>query len=227
MAELAAHPPSSPRVSGVKRRRALITSLEIVSAVLVAVGGVASAWTGYEASLFDGEQSAAYDKAAALRVNSSKAATMAGLEADIDVLTFVNWAGAYASGNTLFEHFMRNRFRPEFKKVFDEWLEGKPLLTPGAPATPFLMPGYNPKLRAEAAALAAAADQLQTEGDRANAHSDYYSRSTVIFAMALFFLAIVQQFKRTKVRASVLMLATGFMIFGIWSVWNLPRAMPG
>ena len=230
MAELtAAHPLHHPRKrhSLAYRRRRVGHILEVASAIILALGGVTSAWSGYEASLLDGEQASAYARAHALRASSTRSATTAGQLADIDVLTFLNWAAARANGQEQFRDFVEHRFRPEFKPVFDAWLATEPLINSSAPATPFQMAEYKPRFAEDSARLSAEADRMQQVGDEANDHGDRYSRTTIIFALSLFFIAMAQQFRSVAVRTTVVVTAGALMLFGVWAVSQLPRVMPG
>lgn len=230
MAELTAtqpmHHPHGKRRSKIARRRQLLHTLEIVSAVILALGGVTSAWSGYEAGLLDGEQMAAYAQAGALRTTSARAATTAGQRADIDVLTFLSWASANTDGKEEFKTFVEHRFRPEFKPIFEKWIAANPLTDPAAPASPFELPEYK-QLMAEVSQSSADADRLQHEGDVANAQSDKYSRTTIVFALSLFFIAVAQQFRSVAVRTAVVVTAGLLMFVGVWAISQLPRVMPG
>ena len=168
---------------------------------------------------------AAYARAGALRTTSARTATTAGQRANIDVLTFLSWAGASTNGKEEFKNFVEHRFRPEFKPIFEKWLATNPLTDPTAPASPFELPEYK-RLGADAAQLSAEADRLQQEGDVANAHSDKYSRTTIIFALSLFFIAVAQQFRSAGVRTAVVVTAGLLMFVGVWAISQLPRVMP-
>ena len=47
--------------------------LEVVATILLAFATVATAWSGYQASRWNGEQALAFSRASALRIESSKA----------------------------------------------------------------------------------------------------------------------------------------------------------
>jgi hypothetical protein len=68
---------------------------------------------------------------------------------------------------------------------------------------------------------------MQQVGDEANAQGDRYSRTTIIFALSLFFIAVAQQFRSIAVRTTVVVTAGALMLFGVWAVSQLPRVMPG
>jgi hypothetical protein len=47
------------------------TRLDLVAAVLLALATVATAWSGYQASRWNGEQAKAFSRASALRIESA------------------------------------------------------------------------------------------------------------------------------------------------------------
>jgi len=67
-----------PRSAGLSRvERDRTDWVEIVAAVLLALATVATAWSGYQASRWNGEQTKAFSRANAARVNSTKSAGLA------------------------------------------------------------------------------------------------------------------------------------------------------
>src|SRR5262245_2256741 len=88
---------------------------DIISTVLLSLGALATAWSGYQAARWDGVQASSYSEASQLRVESSRASTRAGQQQAIDVGLFTSWLNSYVSGNPKLEEFHRQRFRPEFK----------------------------------------------------------------------------------------------------------------
>ncbi len=205
------------------RRRAL----DWTSALVLSLAGVLSAWTGYQAALFDGQQSAAYAQAASWRTRASEASTHAGQLAQVDAQLFVTWASAYAGRNSELEAFVRERYRPEFKAAFEAWVELKPQKNSTAPATPFQMPQYRLVAAEQSRSAAIKADELLASGDLSDARSDFYQRTGIGFALALFLAGIAQQFKNLSVRAAVLGLAGAFVLAGMWVSTTLPIARAG
>ena len=74
--------------------------IEIVATVLLALATVATAWSGYQASRWNGEQAKAFSRGAAARIESTKAANLANAQTQIDVATFTQWVNAYALEQT-------------------------------------------------------------------------------------------------------------------------------
>jgi hypothetical protein len=56
---------------------------EVVTAIMLGVVAVATAWSGYQATRWAGEQSTLYAQASALRVESTRDSTLAGQFKDI------------------------------------------------------------------------------------------------------------------------------------------------
>ena len=86
--------------------------VELVATVLLAVATVATAWSGYQSTRWNGEQAKAGGRANALRIESAKAAGLANTQSGIDVATFTQWANAYSLRQTELADFYFKRFRP-------------------------------------------------------------------------------------------------------------------
>jgi hypothetical protein len=145
---------------------------DVVATIVLALAAVATAWSGYQASRWHGEQAIAFSRANALRLESTRAASHADAQAQIDVATFTQWVDAYARDETRLAAFYRKRFRTEFKPAVNAWIATEPLKHPGAPLTPFAMPQYRLEANVQAAQLeaaaAAAAAEASTDIQRAN-----------------------------------------------------------
>src|SRR5437667_6516571 len=68
--------------------------LEVVTAIMLGVVAVATAWSGYQATRWAGEQSTLYARASALRVESTRDSTLAGQYRLYDVVLVNNWINA-------------------------------------------------------------------------------------------------------------------------------------
>ena len=73
---------------------------QVVTAIMLGVVAVATAWSGYQATRWAGEQSTLYAQASALRVESTRTATLAGQYKLYDSILVNNWINAYVQGNT-------------------------------------------------------------------------------------------------------------------------------
>ena len=72
---------------------------ETVSAILLGLVTIATAWSGYQAARWGGEQSTLYTDALGLMIDSTRAATEANQLTQVDIALFLNYANAYAAGN--------------------------------------------------------------------------------------------------------------------------------
>jgi hypothetical protein len=191
--------------------------LEIVATVLLSLATVATAWSGYQASRWNGEQAKAFSRAGATRVESAKAADLANSQTQVDVATFVQWVDAYALERRQLADFYFARFRAEFKPAVDAWLATQPLRNDDAPLTPFAMPEYKVAARTESERLEAEAEALSAAARENVQRATNYVLCVVLFAAVLFFSGI-----STKLRTPVLrrvLLGFGIVLFVGTVVW--------
>ena len=83
--------------------------------------------------------------------------------------------------------FYEERFRDEFKPAFEAWLATDPLVTAGAPPTPFAMDEYQLEAAEEAKELDAEAEVLAAQVRRNIQRSTNYVLGVMLFAVSLFF----------------------------------------
>jgi hypothetical protein len=195
-------------VSGRERR------FEIVATVLLALTALATAWSGYQASLWDGIQSSDYTQASALRTQGSLKHTEANQFRLADLSVFENFIDATVDGDTQLADFYRQRFRDEFEPAFEAWNALDPLSNPDAPPSPLAMPEYELADDQEATDLINRAEAKFNDGEDANSISDTYTATTLFFAAALFFAAISERFSYVPARATLLGLAAVGLIVG-------------
>jgi hypothetical protein len=191
--------PLSSEAGGEKTDR-----VETMAAVLLALATVATAWSGYQASRWNGEQAKAFSRATATRIESTRASDLADAQTQIDVATFIQWVDAYAQEETELVDFYYERFRPEFTPAMDAWIAARPLQSPDAPLTPFAMPEYQLAAREEAQQLEAEADALSAQA-RANVQrATNYVLAVVLFATVLFFAGMAAKFRTHRLRVALL-----------------------
>ncbi len=191
--------------------------LDLIAAVLLAMATVATAWSGYQASRWNGEQAVAFSRASAMRIESTKAAALADAQTQIDVATYIQWVDAYAQEQTELANFYYQRFREEFKPAMDAWVATTPLRNPDAPLTPFAMPEYQLEARTES-------DRLETEAEAWSAtartniqRATNYVLGVVLFAAVLFFAGMSMRLSSSRMRR--LLLGFGLVIFITAVAW--------
>ena len=196
--------------------------LEIVSAIMLAVVAIATAWNSYQAARWSSLAGIRYGQASARRVESTRASTTAGQQSIVDVSLFTNWINAYATSNEKLLQFYQKRFRAEFKPAFEAWLATDPANNPDAPPSPFAMPEYELENMKKSTQLEQEATQFFSEGKEAIENSTRYVLNTVFLATVLFFVGISTRFKLPRLRLAILIAASVMLIYGLFNLAVFP-----
>jgi hypothetical protein len=189
----------------------------VAATVLLAVATVATAWSGYQASRWNGEATKATARGNAARVESTRQSDLANSLAQVDVAVFTQWVDAYARDEKVLRDFYFERFRAEFKPAVVAWLATRPLRNPNAPLTPFAMPQYRSAARNEAEVLRAEADEWAATARRNVQRSTNYVLGVVLFAAALFFAGMSTKLPSPRLRLAMLLM--GVVVFAVTLVW--------
>ena len=176
--------------------------IEVLATVLLAVAAVATAWSGYQATRWNGEQAKASSKTNAIRIDAARAQGLSQAQTQVDVATFTQWVDAYAHKETLLADFYFKRFRKEFRPAVVAWLATRPLKNPKAPLTPFAMPQYKLAAAAEADRLDAEAEVSAATVRRNIQRASNYILGVVLFSVALFFAGMSTKLKAARLRTT-------------------------
>jgi hypothetical protein len=193
------------------------------SVVLISVAAVLTALCGYQSGRWAGHQARLYSVANANRLRSAEAADRANVLTAIDVAVFLHYVEAVDAGDARLTNFLYKRFRPEFLPAMRAWLATHPLRNAQAPSSPFVMPQYSLKTRAESRSYELLANQNFDEAVTATRHSDDFLLLTVIFAAVSFLAGISTKmvYPRHAIVVAIALLAT---IYGIVKLSGLPFA---
>jgi hypothetical protein len=191
--------------------------VEVFSTVLLACAAVATAWSSYQATRWNGEQAKASSRTNAIRIDAARAQSLYQAQAQVDVATFTQWVDAFARGETELRDFYFERFRPEFKPAVEAWIATRPRLNPDAPLTPFAMPQYRPAAAAEAMRLDAEAEVSSAEVRRNIQRASNYVLGVVLFAVSLFFAGMSTKLQTPVLRKALLVV--GCILFLASVVW--------
>lgn len=191
---------------------------EVISVIMLGVVAVATAWSGYQAARWGGEQSTLYSRAGALRTESVRASNEALIGIVIDSSLFTQWINAQVAENQDLAEYYAAGFQEEFKAAFDAWLATDPFSNPGEYSSPFAMVEYTLTSMSEASALEQEAARTFEQGQAANEQADAYVLTTVILASVLFFVGIASGFDWLPVQISVTVI--GFTLL-VWGLSNL------
>lgn len=196
-------PPDKPPQRGLNR-------LELFSTVLMAVAALATAWSSYQATRWNGQQALAASRTNAIRIEAARSASLGEAQTEVDVATFVEWVDADRHGEDDLADFYLDRFRPEFRTAFDAWIATSPLTSSSAPPTPFAMPEYQVAARNEADRLDEAAEVSAAEVRRNIQRASNYVLAVVLYAMVLFFGGMSNKADNPRLR--LLMVAFGYVL---------------
>ena len=101
--------------------------LELVAVLLLSLTTLLTAWSGYQAALWSGEQSKRYATASANRARAQQQSTLAGQLRIDDLLLLQQLARMPTTPATRrLAEIYRRRFRPEFRPAFTAWLRADP-----------------------------------------------------------------------------------------------------
>ena len=173
---------------------------EGVATVLLVVAAVATSWSSYQATRWNGEQAAAAGRTNAIRIEASRADSLAEAQTEIDVATFIAWAEADVTGDRELADFVMERFRDEFRPAFDAWTATAPLTNPDAPPTPFAMDEYRLVSQQQADDLDARAEASAAEVRAYIQRASNYVLTVVLYAVALFFAGMSTRVTAPRLR---------------------------
>ena len=183
-----------------KQQEKLLKWIEIISAILISLATVASAWCAYQSALWGGEETISYNLANAARTESVRMSNKALQFLSIDVNMFTEFVAAYSNEDEFLFDFLMARFRPEMKAAAEAWIETQPLINPDAPPSPFDMKEYQSEAQDEADRLLEEVTKHLEQAHLNDQRADRYILLTVIFASVLFFGGMISEFKSLKIR---------------------------
>lgn len=191
--------------------------IELLSAVLMAVAAVATAWSSFQATRWNGEQAKAASQTNAIRLDAARAEELASAQTEVDVATFIAWSDARGRNETELAKFYEDRFRAEFRPAFDAWIATDPFTDPAAPSTPFAMDQYRVQSKADEADFDEKAEESSADLRRNIQRASNYVLAVVLFAVALFFGGMST--KLTNPRLQTLLLVCGYVVLAGAVVW--------
>ena len=199
--------------------------VELAATVLLAVAAVATAWASYQSARWRGEQAKASGASIAARVESTREASVANRNAQVDVALFTQWVDAFVREETELADFYMRRFRDEFRPAFQAWTATRPRTNPSAPLSPFAMPEYKLTATEQAEDLEAKAAAFSVRVGQFIQRADNYSLAVVLFAASLFFAGISTRLRSTTSRAVVLGLGSALFLGTVVWIATFPVSL--
>jgi len=218
-----AHKLNESEENGQHPKSRWIELLEIAEAIVLALVAIATAWSGYQSSRWDGLQDELYAKSTKLRVEAQGLQTRSGQEQTYDASAVAEWIKAEAAGNQKVAQMFARRMRPEFRPAFEAWVKTDPINNAEAPAGPMMMPEYRNANAQAAVQRGEEATEAFEQGAAARGVSDKYVRATVLLATVLLLVAISQRFKTHAVRMGLAIVALLLLCVPIYRLFSLPH----
>jgi hypothetical protein len=198
-------------------------SVEILEAIILVLVALATAYSGYQAALWSGEQSKLFAESSSLDVKANRLILENDQAGVYNTNTLNAWLNAKVEGREKIAEFYERRFLPDYKVAFNAWIKLDPINNSQAPLGPIYMPEYRNSIAEEANNFTEEASATFNDGIEARSTSDGYVRTTVYLATVLVLLAISQRFEIKSVRTGLIILAFGLLSFGILNLFMLPR----
>ena len=195
--------------------------LEIVAVLLLGITTVGTAWCGYEASQWNGQQSDLARQSSDERVEAGRLFGLATQKVAYDSSIIAQYAVAAQAGNTALTDFYRKTLvRSDFLPVLDKWIAE--VKAGGTPTNLTEDQDYLNAQFADYKAATAKAEALSAESQQAGNTGDQYVVTTILLAVALFFAGVTSSFRYRPAQAFLLILAVGTVAVAASRLADLP-----
>ena len=196
--------------------------VEPVTALLMALATVGTAWSSYQSAAFTrrsnrlmNEFNSLERRAGLLNIQGMQAAT-------IHAAMFMQLLAAQQAGNEKLAEFYAQRFPPDVRKAYDAWVAQKPFENPNADPHPFVPNLYEVRGTREAEEANAQAALKVTEARQNGNISGQYLANTVLFAAVLFFANTAGRFEQRRVRVLAFTFALAVFTYAVVRIAMLP-----
>ncbi len=184
--------------------------IEVLAVVLLAVATLGSAWCGYQASRWNGQETDHARDATDARVEASREFGLASQRVAYDSTMAAQYAQAYVDGNEKLMAFYRTTLiRPDFLPVLERWQAE--IAAGQTPENLTQDPAYLQQQLSTYNELEAKAEAATAASDLAGKESDDYVLTTVLLASALFFAGVTTSF-RVRLPRLFLLFASGVIV---------------
>ena len=195
--------------------------LEVIAVLLLGVTTVGTAWCGYEASQWNGQQSDLARQSSDDRVEAGRLFGLASQKVAYDSSIIAQYATAAQQGNTpLTEFYKKTLVRPDFLPVLEKW-EAE-VRAGGTPTNLFQDTDYLNAQFADYRAAVASAEQATEASQAAGANGDAYVITTILLAVGLFFAGVTSSFRFRPAQLMMLILAVGTVAVAASRLAQLP-----
>lgn len=196
--------------------------IDILTAILLSLATVGSAWCAYQSTLWNGVQTfELMDAGKAGRLTSENTIKAVQIRS-MDGILLMEFINASKAGDKELADFYFNRFDTALKTATLEWLKKDPFNNVNAPRSPMKMESYKLKEEAEAINQFNINLKQMESANSANNNSDRYVLLTVLFAGVLFFAGIANTLKSNLMRNICLLLSAIIFLMTAVFLINMP-----
>lgn len=214
--------PSSPAApAGPEAKRPWF---EPVSAVLMALATLGSAWCSYQSSQWSGRSGDHASEAARLQRQATALHLEGNQAKSVHLEIFMELMDAKFAGDEKLVRFYTERLTQDIRTAYDGWLAQNPFENPKADPHPFVPHLYKLPFSDEADQARSEEARQTREAEAAGTHSARYLSHTVLLAAVLFFGGTAGNFDRRLVRQSTLFFAVATFLYCLVRIAGLPVA---
>jgi hypothetical protein len=192
------------------------------AALLLAIAALATAWSGYQASLWGGVQASRYTESFVLRNRANQLNELAARKRLVDIALFTQWLTAKSEGRPRVAELYEMHFRSQFRPAFELWQRTDSLTM--MRTTPFDLPQYATATASEGQHYETMASHALQAGQDANQNSDVYVFITVILANVLFFAGALRPLVAPPLRPLCVLIASLLCCWAVIRLFSTPLA---
>ena len=196
--------------------------VEPVTALLMALATVGTAWSSYQSAAFTRRSNRLMNEFDALERRANLLNIQGMQTASIHAAMFMQLLAAQQAGNQKLAEFYAQRFPPDLRKAYEAWLAEKPFENSKADPHPFVPNLYEVRGTREAAEANAQAASKVTEARQNGNISGQYLANTVLFAAVLFFANTAGRFEQRRVRIVAFSFALAVFSYAVVRIVMLP-----
>lgn len=197
---------------------------EPVTAVLMALTTLATAWCSYESSRWSNQSSTDSSTAANLEREANALHAESTQVLSTQVTVFLDLLHAQLVGEEKVVNYYTPRLGGELRQAYDAWLAQKPFENVKAPPHPFVPELYHPRFADEVKEKRAKSAEHSLAGNKEGRTAATYLANTVLFATVLFFAGTANKFEHRVVRQSTIFFAVAVFLFAVVRLLMLPVA---
>lgn len=193
-----------------------------ISTIIMSLTAVLTAWSGYQSSLWESRRTLALAEAATMKREATRLDNRADKQYLIDIGLFQGYLRARLNGDERLARFYEQHLPAHMEQPFQDWQALRPEQNPQSPASPFSLPGYVIPAALAAQKTMESGFALEATARDASHTSSRYTRTTVFFALVLFFAGLAPRSDYPWMRTVLLTVAVFALAIAVLQIVILP-----